>query len=231
MDMPGLLRAARHDAGLTQRALAGRLGVASSSLSRYESGVALPSLAMVERVLTGCGKDAQWTLVQRHADLDAELDRRAALAPHERLYSVALLTSYFVARLGELGVLIGGAWAASLHGLPHEHDHGRLWSAGDEAGIAGLAELLRERIAFLYVDGQPTSPDIRPSTLVRHPEAEWVLRLVGSFSTTLVPAGGSWPAEVRLDSEQGPLRVVPAADLGPEDGVRPEILARWLARR
>lgn len=231
MDIAGLLREARHGTGLTQRALAARLGIASSSLSRFESGATQPSLAMVERVLTGCGKDAQWTLVQRHADLDAELARRAALPPHERLRSVALLTKYFVADLAELDVLVGGAWAASLHGLPHENDHGRLWYSGSEEGIAGLAGLLRRRIALLYVDGELTSPEIRPSTLVRRPEAEWLLRLAGHFSTTMVPPGGTWPAEVRMEGERGPLRVVVASDLGPQDGVRPEILARWTAQR
>ena len=227
MDIAGLLRAARHDVGLTQRGLAARVGVAPSSLSRFESGAATLSLTMVERVLESCGRDAQWTLVQRHADLDAELRRRAALSPKDRLQSVALLTCMFVEKLGELDVLIGGAWAAALHGLPHEHDHGRLWFDGGEAGVAGLAGLLRERIAFLYVDGHPTSPEIRPSTLRRFPQAEWVLRLVGSFSTTLVPPGQQWPIEARLAGPEGPLRVVPAEQLTPDDGVRPEILERW----
>jgi transcriptional regulator with XRE-family HTH domain len=231
MDIAGLLRAARHDMGLTQRGLAARLGVAPSSLSRFESGAATPSLRMVERVLEGCGRDAQWTLVQRHADLDAELTRRAGLSPELRLQGVALLTPFFVTRLGQLDVLIGGAWAAALHGLPHEDDHAKLWFDGGEAGVNGLAELLRERIAFLYVDGHPTSPEIRPSTLLRHPQAEWVLRLVGSFSTTLVPPGGQWPAEVRMAGPEGPLRVVPAEHLTVEDGVRPEILERWSALR
>ena len=231
MDIAGLLRAARHDVGLTQRSLAARLGVAPSSLSRFESGAAAPSLTMVERLLEGCGRDAQWTLVQRHADLDAELARRAALSPTQRLSSVGLLTDGFVAQLGRLDVLIGGAWAAALQGLPHEHDHAKLWFNGNEAGVTGLAGLLRERIAFLYVDGHPTSPEIRPSTLLRHPQAEWVLRLVGSFSTTLIPPGDPWPTEVRLPGPEGPLRVIPAEHLAEDDGVRPEILERWSALR
>jgi hypothetical protein len=92
-------------------------------------------------------------------------------------------------------------------------------------------ELLRERIAFLYVDGHPTSPEIRPSTLLRHPQAEWVLRLVGSFSTTLVPPGDQWLAEVRTAGPERPLRVVPVEHLTSEDGVRPEILERWSVLR
>lgn len=58
MDVGGLLKAARYGAGLSQRALAARSGVASSSLCRFESGAATPSLQMVERLLAACGRDA-----------------------------------------------------------------------------------------------------------------------------------------------------------------------------
>ena len=231
MDIPGLVRSARRQAGLTQRGLAAVAGVSPSTLSRFESGAALPSLPMLERVLTACGRDAQWTLVHRHADLDAALDRLQAQSVHDRLFSVEILTSLFVQRLGKIGVLVGGAWAASIHGLPHEHKHGRLWVAGDDDSVAALAEILRKDIAFLVVDGHPTSPLIRPETLRRHPEAEWVLRLVGPVSTTVVPAGDPWPAEVRVEGPDGPLRVVLPENLTVEDGVRPELLDRWLARR
>lgn len=172
VDIPGLLRAVRYEQALTQRSLAARIGIAAATVSRFESGAALPSLPMLERILLACGRDAHWTLVHRHADLDAELARREA-----------------------------------------------------------LAALLRRRLALLYVDGELSSPVTRASTLVRHPEAEWQLGWVGTFSTTVVAPGGSWPAEVRLSGEEGPLRVVVAEDLGPEDGVRPDVMERWLARR
>lgn len=129
MDIAGLVRSARCEAGFTKRALAVQAGVSPSSLSRFESGAALPSLPMLDRILAACGRDALWTLVQRHADIDAELDELRAQSVHERLFSVGVLTSRFVQRMGRIGVLVGGAWAASIHGLPHEHDHGRLWVA------------------------------------------------------------------------------------------------------
>lgn len=97
--------------------------------------------------------------------------------------------------------------------------------------MAALAEVLRHDIACLIVDGRPTSPVIRPETLRRHPEAEWTLRLVGPFSTTVVPHGAQWPAEIRVDGEDGPLRVVVPESLSETEGVRPFILERWLARR
>lgn len=257
MEIGGLLRAARCGAGLSQRALAARAGVAASSLSRFESGAACPSLAMVERLLAACGKDAVWTLVARHADLDAELDRRAALPPLKRVHSVGLLTWLFVRELAQLDVLIGGAWAAALHGIPHEHDHGTLWCAGDEGAVAALAALLKRHIALFLCEGQFSSPIIRPEHL-RGPEPEWLLRNIGRFATVLVRPGDPWPREVRLDGGAAPgdpdedpdggsdadpdgpaagpavavrLRVVAPEDLGPADGVRPEVLDRYLARR
>ncbi|MCY7364213.1 MAG: helix-turn-helix domain-containing protein [Frankiaceae bacterium] len=238
MDVGGLLRTARYGAGLSQRALAARAGVAASSLSRFESGAARPSLEMAERLLATCGKDAVWTLVERHADLDAELDRRAALAPLKRLQSVGLVTWLFVQDLARLDVLLGGAWAASLHGIPHEDDHGVLWCSGDEQAVGAFAALLQRHIALFYYEGQLSSPNIRPAHL-RGPQPEWLLRNVGRFATRLVLPGEPWPREVRIaaaaehevQDAQVLLRVVPAEDLGPGDGVRPEVLDRFLARR
>ncbi len=238
MEIGGLVRAARHAAGLNQRALAARAGVSASSLSRFERGAATPSLTMVDRLLAACGKDAVWTLVERHADLDAELERRAALPPLKRIHSVGLLTWMFVRELARLDVLIGGAWAASLHGIPHEDDHGVLWVADDDQAVAAMVALLKRHIALFFCEGHFSSPSIRPEHL-RGPEPEWLVRNVGRFRTQLVPPGG-WPREVRLDGGAAPgdpatgveavrLRVVPAEDLGPEDGVRPDVLARYLA--
>ncbi|MGI8537553.1 MAG: helix-turn-helix domain-containing protein [Mycobacteriales bacterium] len=229
MEVGGLLRQAREQALLTQRQLAAQLGLPPSTLSRYESGVGQPSLRMLDRILAGCGKQVCATLVQRHADLDADLDRRAAQSHQERLYEIDLLTGCFVQNLSGT-VLIGGAWAAALHGLPREHDEGRLWVAGDDESISALAELLHRRGAWIYEDGEPRSLAIRPATFGRHRTARWKLNLVGCFETVVVEPGQPWPVECRLDGDLGALRVVPAEYLGPDDGVRPDVLAHWLSR-
>lgn len=230
MDVGALLRQAREEALLSQRALAAQLGVPPSTLSRYESGAGQPSLPMLDRILAGCGKQLEATLVRRHADLDAELARLAAQSHRERLSWVEILTPSFVRELGS-GVLIGGAWAAALHGLPREHDAARLWVAGDEDTIAFLAALLLRRAAWYYDDGRPTSPVVRPELITRHRTASWQIHLVGRFETTVVSAGDDWPVEVRLDGDLGALRVVAAHTLGPSDGVRPDVAQRWLDLR
>jgi transcriptional regulator with XRE-family HTH domain len=232
VDVGELLKQARWSTELTQRQLAHRLGMPPSTLSRYESGAALPSLRMLDRILAACGKDLQASLVHRHADLDAELDRLRGLSVYERLQTLELLTPSFVDQLAALGsVLIGGAWAAAIHGIPREHAHGRLWLAGDDTSIAGVADVFQRRFATILEEGEFCGLEVRPGTFVRHPTATWHVRLVGAFDTCVVPPGGSWPAEVRVDAEAAPLRVATPAELTADDGVRADVLRRWQERR
>lgn len=233
MDWGALIRRARWETGWSQRQLAAAIEVPSSTVSRYESGAMLPSLRMLDRVLAACGKDMEAVLVQRHADVDAELDRLAALSLHERLHSIGLVMPWFLPKLAALGsVLVGGAWAAAIHGIPREHSHGRCWVAGDEASLTALAAALTRDFATLLEDGVFCGLHVRPGTFARHPTATWRINLVGRFETYVVPPGEPWPAEVRIDTEASPLRVVPPETLtDARDGVRPELLRRWLARR
>jgi len=229
MEVSGLLREARFAALLTQRQLAARVGIAASSLSRYESGRAQPSLPMLDRILAGCGKQVRGALVHLHADLDAELDALAAQSHNERLSSVEFLTGSLVQALPE-GVVIGGAWAAALHGLPREHGTGRLWLPDDPLTLDAMTEVLKPRHCWRYVDGRPAAAVIRRNTWENHPVARWRSSTAGTFETVVVPRGHPWPLEVRVDGDLGTLRVIPAEHLVPEDGVRSDVLARWLAR-
>lgn len=50
------IRQARLEADLTQADLAGRAGTSQSTLARYETGAALPTLPTLERLLAACGR-------------------------------------------------------------------------------------------------------------------------------------------------------------------------------
>lgn len=63
-----LIREARRRTGLTQRALAERLGVPQPQVARWESGRSLPSLERVEAVLAACGLDLLISLGARDAE-------------------------------------------------------------------------------------------------------------------------------------------------------------------
>lgn len=232
MDIAGLVRAAREQTGFSQKALAERAGITPSTLSRLEAGAALPSLPLLNRVLAACGKDAHWTLVHRLANVDGVLDRLAAVPLWERLYSISMRCQQLVSQLAVHDVLIGGAWAAALHGLPHEHQRGRIWLAGDEQTAASVAAIFRRYMVLLLEDGQPIGPAYDEGMLLRHADRQWQLQMTDVFRVTTVLAGQPWPAEVRLSGTDGFLRVVLAQNLSEdEDGVRPEVLARWVDRR
>ena len=64
-----------------------------------------------------------------------------------------------------------------------------------------------------------------------HPVATWRVDLVGDVETVVVPPGGPWPQEVRVDTGSRPLRVVAPDHLGEDDGVRPDVLQRWRERQ
>lgn len=104
--------------------------------------------------------------------------------------------------------------------------------AGDEASLTALAAALTRDFATILEDGQFCGLHVRAGTFARNLTATWRINLVGQFETYVVPPGDSWPAEVRVDMEEGPaLRVVTPETLTERDGVRPELLRRWLARR
>lgn len=67
-----LLRRARQDAGLTQRALAERAGTSQAAIARYEKARVLPDLPTLSRILRACGFDLRLEL-QPHDDHDQAL--------------------------------------------------------------------------------------------------------------------------------------------------------------
>jgi predicted transcriptional regulator len=58
MRASAMLRDARRSAGLSQRELAHRTGVAQPAISRIERGLASPRTDTLDRLLRACGKDA-----------------------------------------------------------------------------------------------------------------------------------------------------------------------------
>ena len=55
-EVAALIKSARSVADLTQAELAERAGTSQSALARYETGVALPTLPTLGRLLAACGR-------------------------------------------------------------------------------------------------------------------------------------------------------------------------------
>ncbi len=90
-----VLREARAQAGLSQRALAARSGVAQSEIARIETGRQEPSFARLLQLVHGAGFDLKVELVPRD-DHDAQLIRSVlSLRPEERLDSLEAQDEFF----------------------------------------------------------------------------------------------------------------------------------------
>ena len=63
IQLSGLLRSARRQAGLTQHALAGRVGTSQSAIAKLEQGATNPTLDTLERCANACGFAVEFTLV------------------------------------------------------------------------------------------------------------------------------------------------------------------------
>lgn len=67
-----LLRRARSEAGLSQRALAERAGTSQAAVARYETARVMPAVPTLFRLLRACGFDLRMDL-QPHDDHDERL--------------------------------------------------------------------------------------------------------------------------------------------------------------
>ena len=84
----GLIRDARTEAGLTQAALAERLGTTQSVVSRWERGGDEPRLSTLTRILRACGRRLVLSTVADDVDR-AQIRQQLAMSPAQRLASVA----------------------------------------------------------------------------------------------------------------------------------------------
>lgn len=230
MDVAAALRTARRSAGLGQRQLARRAGLSPGALSRYESGRALPSLTTLDRLLSHCGKDLRLEVVERVEDLPAEIARRASLPRSRRTPRHEFLRAAFLERLlaHEVDVVVAGAWAADLHGIPTQPAEGRLLLTAEPAVLDRAARaFMAGSVPWRCVDGHYGSLPVRARTFAEYAAASWWCLDVGRFRTEVMAPGADWPLEQRLVTPAGPVRVAAALTLGESDGVLPEVMAAW----
>jgi transcriptional regulator with XRE-family HTH domain len=81
-----LVRGARLEAGLSQRALARRAGTSQPAVARYETGAASPSWETLQRLVKACGKRLEVSTEIAVDQEDIELARwQLELTPLQRL--------------------------------------------------------------------------------------------------------------------------------------------------
>jgi transcriptional regulator with XRE-family HTH domain len=82
-----LLVQARRTAGLSQRELATRAGVAQQEIARYERGRVTPSLERLRTLIAACGLELTLGLARADHSYDPQIAAALALAPTARLES------------------------------------------------------------------------------------------------------------------------------------------------
>lgn len=81
-----LIRDARRDVGLTQAALAHRLGTTQSAVARLESAEHNPTVGQLDRVLRAMGRQLELTCTPVPSSVDeSQVVERLKLSPGERI--------------------------------------------------------------------------------------------------------------------------------------------------
>jgi transcriptional regulator with XRE-family HTH domain len=102
MNTARVLRQARTRAGLTQRALARRVGVPQSAIARIERGGVIPRVDSLDRLLAGCGEGLE-SRPRLGQGLDPTVIRELlALTPGQRARLAAQEASNMAAALGRI---------------------------------------------------------------------------------------------------------------------------------
>jgi transcriptional regulator with XRE-family HTH domain len=79
MEIGGLIKRARQDANITQLQVAHRAGTAQPAVAAYESGLRIPTLATLERLLDACEHDLEIAASPRKRRGAASLEHLAPL--------------------------------------------------------------------------------------------------------------------------------------------------------
>lgn len=85
MNSGALIREARLRAGLTQQQLAERAGTTQSSIARWETGRAQPSLATLSSLVRACDLELRVSLVEPDPGETSLIERNLGLSPEQRL--------------------------------------------------------------------------------------------------------------------------------------------------
>jgi predicted transcriptional regulator len=88
MEVATAVRSARHEIGLSQRALAARAGVPQSTVARIESGSLDPRAGTVDRILRAAGHELVSQIRPGQGVDRSQIRERLRLTPRQRIDEV-----------------------------------------------------------------------------------------------------------------------------------------------
>lgn len=113
-----VLRRERYRRELLQREVGRAAGIGPERLSRYESGVAVPSWSTFVRLLAAMGSQPRIVVEPLDGDVDGFIDRMNATPSADWLYDVELVLTPLLRLLDGLSWTATRLFAARLHGAP-----------------------------------------------------------------------------------------------------------------
>ncbi len=150
MDAPSLVKRARQQSGLTQRALADRAGVTRQTVALVESGARCPSLRTLVGLLAAAGVQMHVELEPLDADVRRAIeDRRAAADATAEVVAIWV----DLPPMDDVAYRVEGLAAAALLGAPVPVPAVRIELADTDATYDWLAAQLRDGRFRVHVDG------------------------------------------------------------------------------
>jgi transcriptional regulator with XRE-family HTH domain len=191
-----LVTIARQRAGLSQRALAGRLGIPPSTVARWEAAEHSPSLDTLRGVVRACGLDFVIGLANRDDSYMSDIAQRLTLTPTERIrrLSTDIGDPLFLAMAlysNDVRCALIGEVAAAAHGWPITLARGEYLIVPEDTE-RNLARLQTAATALGAAERQIDDPYNGLDTTWR-----WPLPDSGSLAATLQPAGTSGYRDLR----------------------------------
>lgn len=185
-----LVAIARQRAGLSQRALAERLGVPPSTIARWESAEHSPSLDTLRAVVRTCGLDFVIGLANLDDSYSQDIIQRLALTPTERVRRLSTdrgdpLALAMALYSSEVRCVLIGEVAAAAQGWPITLARGEYLVVPEDAE-RNLARLRAAAATLGAAERQTDDPYSGLDTTWR-----WPLPDGGSLAATLRPAGTS----------------------------------------
>ncbi len=232
-----LVAIARQRAGLSQRALAERLGVPPSTVARWESGEHAPSMDTVQTVSRACGLELTYGLAIADDSYVFDVQRRLQLTPTERVRALTrtcadpLHVAAALYRADVRYVLIGTV-AAAARGWPILLGRGEYLIVPEDA-TRNIARL--EQAADALGAGERKVEDLYAGAEVTW---RWPLAGDGSLAAVKYPLGTRGYRDLRRAARETALQdavvdvaslrdLIRMADASPGSQMRPFLPALW----